>query len=129
MYLIGWSIIPRWILYILPLVFLKAHPRCDRGYKIFVKWLITIIEPILPIIAAAYGIYDTEFNEDNAEKQAPGFLQGMTFLLILEVQNLFHAVVKMKRKVAVDIERGEKDEEVRKVIISLAEKEDEAEKT
>ena len=53
----------------------------------------------------------------------------MTFILILELQNLILVVLKLFRKVTLDMERDEKNLEVRKVILSLAEKEDEAEKT
>ena len=53
----------------------------------------------------------------------------MTFILILELQNIIHVVLKLFRKVTLDMERDEKNLKVRKVILSLAEKEDEAEKT
>ena len=33
----------------------------------------------------SYGIYESEINEENEEERVPGFLQLMTFLLIIEV--------------------------------------------
>ena len=80
------------------IVFLPIPRQCS-----YIILTITLsLSPILTIIAAAYGLIASELKEES-EGNRHGFLQLMTFLIIVEVLNLFNYFAVLRKRMYLDL--------------------------